>query len=213
MARIDPVRVKHWAPEYHAALRTLAPDDARYPQARTEGRPKALNILGTIAHHPALAKGWYPFNAHITRNTTLEQRQRELLVLRTAVLRNSEYEFEQHVFVSRDLGITDEEIERVKSGADAPGWGELDALLLRSVDELIVDGVISRPTWDGLTAHLDVQQILDVIFTVGTYEILAWMISSFEVPIDDDIYELSGRVPPRLQAQAEAVVAGEGDPG
>lgn len=208
MARIEPVRVKHWAPEYHAALRTLAPDDARHPQSRTEGRPKALNILGTIAHHPGLAKGWFPFNAHVTRNTTLDQRQRELLVLRTAVLRDSEYEFEQHVFVGRDVGITDEEFERVKAGPDAPGWGELDELLVRSVDELVVGGAITRPTWDGLMRHFDAQQVLDVIFTVGAYEILAWMIASFEVPIDDDIYELSGRVPPGRQEQPPPPAAG-----
>jgi hypothetical protein len=61
---------------------------------------------------------------------------------------------------------------------------------LRSVDELIVDGAITRPTWQALAGELDKQQLLDLIFTVGSYDTLDGMMSSLELGIDDEISEL-----------------------
>jgi 4-carboxymuconolactone decarboxylase len=122
--------------------------------------------------------------------TTLSERQRELLILRVSVVRDSGYEWIQHVFMARDAGLSDEEISRVTFGPTAPLWDELDGAMLKSVDELIVDGEISTSTWKVLAAHLDVQQILDLIFTVGSYDMLARMFRSFQLEIDDDIKDL-----------------------
>ncbi len=121
--------------------------------------------------------------------TTLSERQRELLIMRTATVRNSSYEWAQHLFTARDAGMDDDEIARIAYGPDAPLWDDLDAALLRAVDELIGDGAISESTWSTLTAELDVQQILDVIFTVGAYTTLAQMFRSFELDLDDTLFD------------------------
>jgi alkylhydroperoxidase family enzyme len=144
-------------------------------------------MLGTLAHHPALAKALLPFNAHVLRATTLTDRQREMLVLRVAVLRNSPYTWAEHYPMAGKAGIDDEEVGRIAYGPHAPFWEPIDAALLRSVDELITDGVLSDQTWATLADHLDTQQLLDVIFTVGAYETIAWMIRSFGLEMDDDL--------------------------
>ncbi|WP_231373548.1 carboxymuconolactone decarboxylase family protein [Nocardia sp. 348MFTsu5.1] len=156
----------------------------------TEDRPKALLALGTMAHHPALARAFFTLNGHILRATTLTERQRELLVMRVAVVRKSPYEWAQHLFVARDAGLTDEEIGRIAYGPDAPFWSELEAAVLRAVDELILDGAVSSSTWHTLEAELDHRQLLDLIFTVGTYNLLAWLFNSLELGIDGDIDKL-----------------------
>jgi alkylhydroperoxidase family enzyme len=97
------------------------------------------------------------------------------------------------LFVARDAGLTDEEIGRIAYGPDAPFWSEFEAALLRSVDDLIVDGAISTATWQTLAGGLDKQQLLDLIFTVGSYDTLARMMSSLELGIDDDIHDLMQR--------------------
>ena len=172
-------------------MAAMLPPEPRYTRERKENGPKALNTLGTFAHHPALAKAFFTFNGHLLLATTLTERHRELVILRTAAVRSAGYEWAQHVLIGRDVGLTDEEISRVAFGADAPFWDELDAALLRVVDELVDDGVISDTTWAVLAADLDAQQLLDVIFTVGAYETLAWMMRSFDLAIDDDIPNLA----------------------
>jgi len=192
MARIEPLPIREWPPAMRDALAAMLPPEPRHPQPEQADRPKALNTLGTFAHHPALARAYLTFSGHVIMATTLTERQRELLVLRVAARRRSGYEWAQHVFMARDAGLTDEEIARVAFGPDAPFWSGLDAALLRAVDELVDDGAIGDATWATLSADLDAQQLLDVIFTVGSYEVLAWMMRSFDLPLDDDIAGLLG---------------------
>ena len=84
-------------------------------------------------------------------------------------------------------GLTEEEIGRAGSDEVSSDWSALDAGLLRAVDELVAGGVITDDTWKVVAAELDAQQLLDVIYTVGAYQTLAWMVRSLDVPIDDDL--------------------------
>ncbi|MGF7237412.1 MAG: carboxymuconolactone decarboxylase family protein [Frankia sp.] len=187
MARVEPLPVKKWPAQMREALAAMVPPAPRHPRPVSEGRPKAMNTLGTFAHHPALAQAFFTFNGHLLMATTLSQRQREMVILRVATVRKASYEWVQHLFVAHDVGVTDEEIARIAWGPDAPYWDPLEAALLRAVDELIADGEITPGTWGVLAGEFDTQQIMDLIFTVGAYETLAWMMRSFALDFDDEL--------------------------
>jgi 4-carboxymuconolactone decarboxylase len=193
MARIEPLKPRDFPPEMRDALAALRPPNPRHQPLPTADRPKALNVLGVMAHHPALAQAYFTFNGHLLLGTTLSERHRELLVMRVAAVRKCGYEWAQHLFVARDAGLTDEEIGRIAYGPEAPFWSELEAAMLCAVDELIGDGVIGEHTWQTLAAELNTQQLLDLIFTVSGYDALARMFSSLQLPIDDDIDGLMQR--------------------
>jgi AhpD family alkylhydroperoxidase len=171
-----------------AALAALRPESPRHPfPPRDADRPKGLNVLGTLARHPQLARAFHTFNGHVLFGTTLTPRQRELLVLRVAAVRRCEYEWAQHVVLAGDAGIGPDEVDRVRAGADAPGWDAADAALLGAVDELLAHAEISDATWAALAAMLDEQQLMDVVFTVGAYDLLAMALLSFGVELDADL--------------------------
>ena len=134
-----------------------------------------------------LAAAFHTFNGHILFNTTITPRQRELLVLRVAHLRQAEYEWAQHVLLAADAGISPEEVERIKDGPGADGWSPFDAALVGAVDELLQTARVGDATWATLAAELDTQQLMDVIFTVGAYEIVAMAMRTFDVELDDDL--------------------------
>jgi alkylhydroperoxidase family enzyme len=189
-ARVAPISPREWPAEMRGAMAALTPPHPRHPlpvrQAR-EGLPKALNLLGTLAHHPELATAYHTFNGHLLFATTLSTRQRELVVLRVGWVRGAEYEWLQHAVIAGDVGISNEEISQIAAGADAPGWEPLEAAMLRAVDELIADAEISAATWSVLTEQLDTQQVLDLIFTVGAYDVLAMAMKSCGLQLDDDL--------------------------
>ncbi|MER5183381.1 carboxymuconolactone decarboxylase family protein [Streptomyces sp. NPDC002896] len=186
--RIRPLAPKEWPAEMRQALAALRPPNPRHPiPGRRPDRPKGRNILGTLAHHPALTHAFHTFNGHVLFASTLTIRQRELLVLRVAAVREATYEWAQHVVLARDAGIADEEIERVAKGPDAPGWTALERALLRAVDELLADAKMGDATWQELAGTFDEQQLLDLIFTVGAYDVLAMVLRSFETELDDDL--------------------------
>jgi alkylhydroperoxidase family enzyme len=188
MPRIDPLPPAEWPREMRDALAALRPPEPRHPFPEPrDDRPKGLNVLGTLAVHPALARAFHTFNGHVLFATTLSVRQRELLVLRVAALRDAEYEWAQHAVLAADAGIDADEVARVKDGPGARGWSPLDAALLRAADELVADAAIGDATWFALAAELDERQLMDVVFTVGAYDALAMAFGSFGVELDDDL--------------------------
>jgi alkylhydroperoxidase family enzyme len=170
-----------------AALAALRPSAPRHPFPKRDGRSKGLNVLGMLAWHPELAKAFHTFNGHILFGTTLTPRQRELLVLRVAAVRHSDYEWAQHVAMAADAGLDEDEIARIAQGPDAPGWTGLDRAMVAAVDELIADGAIAEATWEALSAELDEQQLMDLVFTVGTYVALAMALGTFGIERDADL--------------------------
>ncbi|WP_327692837.1 carboxymuconolactone decarboxylase family protein [Streptomyces sp. NBC_00459] len=155
--------------EYLKALGPSAPDPQKPPS----------NALGLLARHPELAKAFLAFNKYLLVDSTLSKRTRELVVLRVAWRRQCRYEWAQHVLIARRAGISDEEIDLVRTGAPT--------LLNRAVDELETDSRLSDATYEALGADLDEQQLLDLVFTVGTYGVLATTFNTFEVELDPGI--------------------------
>ncbi|MDQ2650810.1 MAG: carboxymuconolactone decarboxylase family protein [Actinomycetota bacterium] len=197
--RLTPIPPKEWPAEMRDALAALAPSDARHPRPpRDDSRPKGLNALGTFAHHPALTKAFNGFNGHILFGTSLDLRHRELLVLRVAARRGSEYEWVQHVLIGTDVGLTFDEIERVGSDPSSAEWSPLERAVLAAADELLDDARVADGTWATLAAELDHEQLIDLVFTVGAYDLVAMFFRTFDVELDDD---LRGRPGPPLPSR------------
>jgi alkylhydroperoxidase family enzyme len=190
MARMEPLPAEDWPPKMRDALTALTPAGSRQTLTGDAHR-RGANILGALAHHPALAKAFFTLNGHLLRATTLTPRQRELVIMRVAALRQSSYVWTEHVFLARHTGLSDLEIAWIAWGPGAPIWSDLEAGLLRAVGELDRDGVIADGTWAVLIEHLDARQILDVIFTAGAYATIAWMVESLGVELDDDLRDIT----------------------
>jgi 4-carboxymuconolactone decarboxylase len=143
-----------------------------------------LNLFRVMMHHPELTRRWVVFAGHVLRKQTLPARERELLILRIGWLNQAEYEWAQHVEIAKRTGITAEEIERVKLGP-AADWDSEDAVLLQAVDDLYEYSVVSDATWNALSARFSTVQMMDLVFTVGQYNLVSWALNSFGVPLDD----------------------------
>ena len=157
------------------------------PSPRDPSRPKGLNLLGLQAHHPPLTGAYNQLIGHLLYGSTITARQRELLVLRVAALRGSTYLWEQHAESAGDAGINGSEVERVRSGPDADGWSPVEAALVRAADELVLGARLADSTWTALTTELETRQLMDVVFTVGAYDLLAMALRTFDVELDDDL--------------------------
>ena len=145
------------------------------------------NVFKTLARHAKLLKRWLPFANHVLFKSTLVPRDREILILRTAWLCRAEYEWGQHRVIAAREGLDEAAIERVADGADAPGWGAGDAALIRAADELHRDHRLSDAAWAALADRYDTDQILDIIFTVGNYTLLAMALNSCGVELDPEL--------------------------
>ena len=149
-------------------------------------RGKPANIFLTMANHEKLAKRWLVFGNHILSKSTLDPREREIAILRIGWLCQAGYEWGQHVVIGKAAGMSEEDIDNIKIGADA-GWSKHEALIIKAVDELHSDAFVSDETWVGLKETYSDQQMMDLVFTVGQYNMVSMALNSFGVQLDDYI--------------------------
>ena len=146
---------------------------------------RVFNVFGTLIHHPDLLRRWLVFANHVLGKSTIEVRQREVLILRTAKLVDSEYEWGQHVVIAKEAGLNDDEIQAIGTSGD--GLGQVEQLLCDVADELTRDKVLSADVWAKLNEHFDTRQVMDIVFTVGQYTMLAMALNTFGVQLDEGL--------------------------
>lgn len=170
--RIAPLDESEWGEEQREVL------------ARAKVGGQVHNIFRTLVRHPKLMKRWMVFGNHVLNKSTLDPRDREILILRIGWLCRSEYEWGQHVVIGKTCGLTDEDIARIQEGPGSKGLDPSDALLLQATDELHADAMIHETTWRRLAERYDTRQLLDLIFTVGQYNLVSMALNTIGVPLD-----------------------------
>jgi 4-carboxymuconolactone decarboxylase len=164
-------------------LSVLSPEEREMAE-KNRVQDQIPNIFRTLVNHPKLARAWLRFAGYILGKQTLPERDRELAILRIGWLNQAPYEWEQHVLVGRRSGISAEEIERIKQGP-ATGWNPHDQAILQACDDLYENSVISDQTWERLAGRYNTQQMMDLVFTIGQYNLVSWALNSMGVPLDD----------------------------
>jgi alkylhydroperoxidase family enzyme len=97
------------------------------------------------------------------------------------------------VVIGKAAGLSDDEVERITTGADAGGWTDAEAALLRGTDELHNDSFIGDATWAALSEHYSTKQLMDFVFTVGQYHTVSMALNTFGVQLDDGLEGLPKR--------------------
>ena len=196
--RIQPLPIEEWGDAETAALRAYL-GDAGVERFLSGGpdAPRMPNVLGTLIRHPALASRWLPYNDVLLNRGSIDPRVRELAICRVGWRTAANYEWLQHVRLARGLGVTDAEIDAI-AGRGTVEWTPLEAGVLAAADDLVADFVVSDATWARLSEHFDQQQMIELVFVIGTYTCLAMAFNSFGIQLDPELVDYPApRVPTR----------------
>ncbi len=161
-------------------------DPARWPAAVAAMRdqlPSHLNVYRTMAHNGHLLAAWAPLRKCIVADTPLTPRQLEVVTLRVAHNTRSPYEWQHHVLRAKAAGLSDAQINSVRSEglADLP---DQDQALIRAVDELHEQHGLTTATWNVLAQSFSHAQILSILATAGFYVLLAYVLNSCNVQME-----------------------------
>jgi alkylhydroperoxidase family enzyme len=175
--RIPPLPPSEWGDAESEAYAVMDSE-------ATKAIGASANMTTALANHPKLAKAYYGFGRHLLLDSSLPHRPRELATLRIGYVSQCGYEWYHHVRFVKQIGFTDAEIEAVKQGADAPVWSDEDRAVLRLTDELVDTAQVSDLSWTELNRFFTRHQIMDLVFTIGHYRMLAGAASAFGVEIE-----------------------------
>jgi 4-carboxymuconolactone decarboxylase len=161
-------------------------DGVRKPR---EDKP-ALEIL---LRHAELYKAHMEVAQKFLSDGEMSIRDRELAILRLAWLSQAPYEWGSHVKIAKRNGVTTEEIVRVIEGSSAPDWSKQDRAIVRAIEELHFDSMITDETWADIQDFYNDKKQIELVILAGQYKTVAYYQNSLRLPMPDGHPGLSAR--------------------
>ncbi len=150
------------------------------------GLPPA-NVFRMVANAPSSLSGFVQLAASILLQSQFNPRLREIAVLRTAHLTRSRYEWEQHVRIARQAGVSDADMERIGVDGTVQGMNEEDSLICRVAEEICRDIRLSDEALAALLARYGNRQATELILCCSYFNMLSRFLESTRVALDADI--------------------------
>lgn len=158
------------------------PQDLADMQSGFAGR---LNVYRVMAHHPALVRAWAPLREHVVLKNALGAQRSEVVILRTGHRAGAAYEWAHHISRARACGMDDARIASIAGPLD--GMSPQDSVIAGAVDALVDHHRLPEPQLAALQALVGTAGVFDVMATVGFYSTLAFIVQTFDTPLDADV--------------------------
>lgn len=143
-----------------------------------------LNLFKMMAHSGKMLGHYTRLGGCILSKSKLDPILREIAILRVGYISGATYETFQHERIGRDVGMSDELIASVKEGPNAKGFNELEELVMKFTDDVVLNVRASDETFDPLRKHLSDQEMQELTLTIGFYMMTCRFLETFDVDIE-----------------------------
>jgi len=143
------------------------------------------SALEILIRHAELYKAHVEVAQKYLSDCEMDIRDRELAILRIAWLSQAPFEWGSHVKIAKRSGITSEEIARVKEKSSAPGWSKQDRAIVRAMEELHFDSMITDATWADLQEFYNDKKLIELVILAGQYKTVAYYQNSLRLPLPE----------------------------
>lgn len=158
-------------------------EQKRHVLTGAEGR--VLNVSRMAMHAPdGLWLAQRRLGRAVVYETTLDERLREMLILRVAYLSNSEYELFHHLSIAENLGVTAAQRDAMRTG-DFSTLTEQERVLATFVTEVVCDVSPSDETLERARAIFPTEHLFEMVVLCGGYMLTARMAALGGVEVDD----------------------------
>jgi alkylhydroperoxidase family enzyme len=143
-----------------------------------------INVFRAMLQNPPAASRVANFLTTMLFEGKLDQRIRELVILRIGWRLKSEYEFCQHVAVAKRIKMSEQDILGVRDPDACTSYNELDRAVIRMTDELIERAEISPATRAIISRSFTPEQMVELLLAVGNWTMFAIFLKNAEIPLD-----------------------------
>ena len=148
-----------------------------------------LSVFRILLNHPPLAQEIAnTLTSLLFEDNVLDPRLRELLIMRIAWIRGSDYEWTQHWRVARGLDIPRDDLLAVQNWENAPHLSDADRAVLQATDDCLDLGYIQPSTWKSIKVHLTtIAEHIELVIAIGNWMQFAQLLRSLNVPLEDGV--------------------------
>jgi AhpD family alkylhydroperoxidase len=139
---------------------------ANWYTRRSYGR--ATEIAGVMAHSPSNFRGYGIFEWFHDRSDSVDPKLKALAETKAACLIGCQFCLDIGSHISREAGVTDEQLRSLHAYRESPAFSPLERLVLEYAEEMCqVPVVIPDELFARLHEHFDEQQIVELTTAIA----------------------------------------------
>ena len=123
-----------------------------------------------LLHSPGLAKAWFDFNSAVRFETGLDDRTRELVIMRVAALTGCEYVWKVHAErYAAAAGLERAEIDALRGQPKPGAFNAREQALLAYVEAMTLEVAVPDTVYGEMSRHFNPREIAGITVLAGAY--------------------------------------------
>ena len=176
------------------------PSDAELPARLTDiltANPP-LNVSRMMAGSLDMFEGVTGLARAVFAAADVDVKLRQIIILRAAQLTECTYEWQANVIMSRNAGLTEQEIDRIGTEGPVTALDPIGNLMCRMTDEITRDVAVSDEALQALLDHFGATVTNKLILIASWFNLLSRYLLSTRVPLETS-NKLEDRTSPMAQ--------------
>lgn len=167
----------------------LAKEEARIigKEAGVPSTMAGLNVFRILSQHPTLAGVVAQQLAMLLyRGNKLDDRLRELIIMRIGWRTGAMYEWTQHWPIALRVGLTEEEILGVRDPDNATCLGAAERSVISATDDVLNKGSITNESWQACAGFLKThEERLELVAAICNWNTFSILLKSLNIPLEE----------------------------
>jgi alkylhydroperoxidase family enzyme len=148
-----------------------------------------LNVFRVMLKRPKTAKALSDLLVSLLFGGELDDRLREILIMRIGWATGADYEWTQHWKIAREqFGCSDEDLLELRGDwRQSSHFGDDDKTLLTAVDALLEEGTLSEQLTAECVERFGQNATIELVAAVGCWQMVSKLARSLDFPLEEGI--------------------------
>jgi 4-carboxymuconolactone decarboxylase len=144
---------------------------------------RQVNLYRSLAHTPDLLDAWIDWAWALREKCATPRGLRELMILRTAVVMRSEYEWHQHITMAAKAGVPREKAQAIAAWQTSDLFTAPERAALMLTDAMLT-GNVPDAVHDQVGEHFSDGERVELVLTAGFYAMVPRVLDACRVPVE-----------------------------
>ena len=152
-----------------------------------------VNLYRLLGNHPALVAAWAEFFNSIRHEAKTARALREIMILRTAQIARSEYEWAHHLVMARKAGVREAQVGELANWRESTQFDGRERAAL-ALTEAVTACNVSDEVHAEAKRHFDDAEYVELCLTAAAYAMVSRMLDALRVELDERERDYSPRL-------------------
>jgi AhpD family alkylhydroperoxidase len=144
---------------------------------------KPVNLYRALGNQPSVVAAWTEFFNSVRHESRTPRKLREIMILRTAQIARSEYEWAHHLGMARKAGVHEEQIAELARWRDSQRFDERERAAL-ALTEAVTACRMTDEVHAEVKRHFSDADYVELCLTAAAYAMVSRMLDALGVELD-----------------------------